>query len=69
MFVNETTGFLWNHLATDNEKRVKGLICNIKAMGCRMSQKLHVLHSHLNVFKGEMGDYSEEQGERRLGRF
>ena len=30
-------------------------------MGCRMSQKLHVLQSHIDQFKGNMGDYSEEQ--------
>jgi len=63
MFVSVTTRFLCYHLDTDYEKRVEDLICNFKAMGCRMSQKLHVLHSHLNVFKGKMGDYSEEQGE------
>jgi len=33
-------------------------------MGWRMSRKLHVLHCHLNVFKGKMRDYYEEQGER-----
>ena len=33
-------------------------------MGWRMSRKLHVLHCHLNVSKGKMRDYSEEQGER-----
>lgn len=34
-------------------------------MGCRMSLKLHVLHAHLDVFKENMGGYSEEeQGER-----
>jgi len=68
-FVSVTTGFLSNHLATGYEKRVKDLIRNFKAMGCRMSQKLHVLHHHLNDFKGKMGDYFEEQGERRLERF
>jgi len=67
--VSVTTGFLWNYLANDYEKREKDLICNFKAMGCRMSQKLHVLHSHVNIFKGKMGHYSEEQGERRHERF
>ena len=33
-------------------------------MGCKMSLKLHVLHSHIDEFKDNMGDYSEEQGER-----
>lgn len=29
-----------------------------------MSIKMHVLYSHLEVFKSNMGSYSEEQGER-----
>ena len=33
-------------------------------MGCRMSLKLHILHSHIDEFKDNLGDYSEEQGER-----
>ena len=31
-----------------------------------MSLKVHVLHDHLDKFKDNMGDYSEEQGERFL---
>jgi len=59
--VSVTTGFLWNHLATDYEKRVEDLLCNFKAMGCRMSQKLHVLHFHLNVFKGRAQNFPKLQ--------
>ena len=33
-------------------------------MGCRMSLKVHILDSHLDKFKENMGAYSEEQGER-----
>ena len=29
-----------------------------------MSLKVHVVHAHLDEFKDNMGDYSEEQGER-----
>ena len=29
-----------------------------------MSLKLHTIHSHLDFFKSNMGDYSEEHGER-----
>ncbi|QQP39843.1 Uncharacterized protein FKW44_013691 [Caligus rogercresseyi] len=28
-----------------------------------MSLKLHMMHSHLDFFKSNMGDYSEEHGE------
>ncbi|KAF2351930.1 hypothetical protein FHG87_017314, partial [Trinorchestia longiramus] len=30
---------------------------------CRMSIKIHFLHSHLHNFKENLGDVSEEQGE------
>ena len=33
-------------------------------MGCRMSLKLHFLHSHLDFFSPNIGDVSEEHGER-----
>ena len=33
-------------------------------IGCRMSLKLYILHSHIDEFKDNLGDYSEEHGER-----
>ena len=33
-------------------------------MGCRMSVKLHFLCSHLDFFQENLGDFSEEYGER-----
>ena len=33
-------------------------------MGCRMSLKMHFLHSHLDFFSPNMSDVSEEHGER-----
>ena len=33
-------------------------------MGCRMSVKLHFLRSHLDFFQENLGDFSEEHGER-----
>ena len=33
-------------------------------MGCKMSLKLYILHSHIDEFKDNLGDYSEEQHER-----
>ena len=49
----------------DNYKDVvQSLLDSYEKMGCRMSLKLHVLHSHLEVFKSNMVAYSEEQGER-----
>ncbi|KAF2361910.1 hypothetical protein FHG87_007339, partial [Trinorchestia longiramus] len=33
-------------------------------MGCRMSLKIHFLHSHLNFFPPNLGAVSNENGER-----
>ena len=33
-------------------------------MGCNMSLKVHVLHSHLDFFGENLGDVSDEHGER-----
>ena len=35
-----------------------------KEMGCRMSLKVHFLHSHLDAFPQNLGQFSDEQGER-----
>jgi hypothetical protein len=37
---------------------------NFKALGCAMSLKVHFLNSHLGYFSENLGDVSEEQGER-----
>ena len=37
---------------------------NYKRLGCLMSYKVHFLHSHLDYFPDNLGNYSEEQGER-----
>ena len=33
-------------------------------MGCRMSLKIHFLHSHLNFFPQNLGAVNDENGER-----
>ncbi|XP_048510257.1 uncharacterized protein LOC125500692 [Athalia rosae] len=58
------SGFLGNNKAENYEKLVEDTLTNFKAMGCRMSLKVHMLHAHLDKFKNNMGAYSEEQGER-----
>lgn len=57
-------GFLGNNRADNYEELIETMLESFKIMGCRMSQKLHMLHSHLDQFKDNMGAYSEEQGER-----
>lgn len=58
------TGFLGNNKAKNYEKLVEDILKNFKAMGCRMSLKVHMLHAHIDKFKNNMRAYSEEQGER-----
>ena len=43
---------------------VSNLIESYKKLGCRMSLKLHFLHSHLDFFRDNLGNVSEEHGER-----
>lgn len=57
-------GFLGNNRADNYEELIETMLVSFKSMGCRMSLKLHMLHSHLDQFKDNMGAYSEEQGER-----
>ena len=63
-FVSVVEGFLRNHKADNFRNIVEELVDVYEKMGCRISLKLHVLHSHIDESKSNMGDYSEEQGER-----
>ena len=40
------------------------MVDNFHNLGCRMSVKLHFLHAHLDYFPENLGDLSEEHGER-----
>ena len=63
-FVSMVEGFFGNYKADNFREIVEELVAAYEKMGCRMSLKLHVLHSHIDEFKENMGNYSEEQGER-----
>ena len=63
-FVSVVEGFLENHKADNFRNIVEELVDAYEKKGCRMSLKIHVLHSHIDEFKDNMGDYSEEQDER-----
>lgn len=57
-------GFLGNYKPENYEEIVDNLVDTYRTMmGCRVSSKLHALHTHLYDFKEDMGDYSEEQDE------
>nr|CAH7728148.1 unnamed protein product [Callosobruchus chinensis] len=47
-----------------SKKAAEVLASSFKALGCNMSIKLHYLDSHLDRFPENLGDMSEEQGER-----
>ena len=59
--VNE---FLGNKRNQNYQELMKKLIKSYQNMGCRMSVKLHFLCSHLDFFQENLGDFSEEHGER-----
>ena len=46
------------------QERVQDLLTSHKAMGCNMSLKNHFLESHLNIFPENLGEVSDENGER-----
>ena len=56
--------FLDNKRADNYIELVEELLLSLQDFGCRMSIKVHYLHSHLNEFPANLGDVSEEQGER-----
>ena len=63
-FVLVVQGFLVNNKEGNYRELVDNLLNFDKEMGCRMSLKLHMMHSRLDFFKSNMGDYSEEHDER-----
>ena len=63
-FVSVVKGFLGNHKVPNFKDIVKELVNAYEKMGCRMSLKLHILHSHIDKFKDNLGDYSKEPSER-----
>ena len=63
-FVSAVIHFLGNRRQDDYITLVDNLIKSFHALGCNMSIKLHFLHSHLDRFPENLGDVSDEQGER-----
>jgi len=63
-FAAVVNGFLGNNKVENYVELVETLVKNYGKMGCKMSLKVHILDSHLDKFKENMGAYSEEQGER-----
>ena len=57
-------GFLGNKKNPHYKEFVEQLIKSYQNIGCHMSVKLHFLWSHLEFFQENLGDFSEEHGER-----
>jgi hypothetical protein len=56
--------FLGNNRSENYKELINDLLRNYNTMGCLMSKKVHLLHSHLNLFPENCGDMSDEHGER-----
>ena len=56
--------FLGNNRSADYVAVVNNFLPAYNDMGCNMSIKIHFLHSHLNFFPDNLGQLSDEQGER-----
>ena len=63
-FVAVVENFLGKHKADNYVEQVDKMLNSFKTLGCNMSIKVHYLHSHLDRFPQNLGDFSEEQGKR-----
>ena len=63
-FVVVVKGFLGKKKASNYQELVEVMLKNFQALGTRMSIKIYYLFGHLNRFSENLGDVSEEQGER-----
>ena len=60
-FAPAADGLLGNHKADSFREIVEELVDAYEKVGCRMSLKLNVLHSHVDELKDNMDNHSEEQ--------
>ena len=56
--------FLGNHRHEKYLDIVDSMLKAYEQLGARMSLKMHFLHSHLDFFPSNLGEVSDEQGER-----
>jgi len=63
-FKEVITKFLGYNKDPNYKQIVRRMLKAFEALGCLMSLKVHFLHSHLDYFPENLGDVSEEQGER-----
>ncbi|KAI6653135.1 hypothetical protein LOD99_3982 [Oopsacas minuta] len=58
------SNFLGNKKASNYKELVTELVDSYHALGCNTSIKIHYLRDYLDRFPDNLGDMSEEQGER-----
>lgn len=63
-FISLCENFLGNNRSDNYVEVVNDFLKAYGEMGCRMSIKIHFLHSHLDFFPENLGKLSDEQGER-----
>lgn len=63
-FVWIAQNFLGNKKDESYSEHIKLMLSYFQQLGCNMSNKVHYLHSRLDRFPENLGDLSEEQGER-----
>lgn len=64
IFNDVSTKVFGNNQDPQHAKMVETLVKNFQKIGCLMSYKVHLLHSHYNRFPKNCVDFSDEQGER-----
>ena len=62
-FRQVVSSFLGNTKSPNYNELVKYLLCAVQKPGCKISVKVHFLHSYLDYFAENLGAMSEEQGE------
>lgn len=63
-FVDVCRKLLGNYKDPDHENIARNMVENFKDIDCLMSLKLHFMDNHRDKFPTNLGDESEEQGER-----
>ena len=63
-FRSVCTEFLGNHRSENYIDHIQRLLTSYESLGCKMSLKLHFLNSHIDFFPANLGNVSDEAGER-----
>jgi hypothetical protein len=62
--IRSKKNFLGNYRDSQYKAHISKMMLAYKRLKCNMSIKLHCLHAHLDFFPENLGDVSDEHGER-----